>query len=416
MTRKVVLSIKRLWHFCKYLLNVLRLGPLKTKMKLIGVSGTDGKTTTSNFIYSILKRDGKKVGMICTIGVFFGDTKLDSGSHTTTPTYAQMKTYLTSMEERGVEYVIVEATSHGLFQYRLQGLRFVGSVLTNITREHLDYFVDFKSYASAKQLLFGRSEFAVVNVDDVQSGLIQHKKLIKYGVVRPSDFKASNIAPADEGTKFEIEAYGEVKTANINFPGVYNVYNALAASALCRELGISWDSILGGLQDLKSVLGRLDEVELLGCPFKVIVDFAHTPNALKELLTAYRERLESGKIILVFGSAGLRDATKRPLMGSVAVSLCDKVIVTAEDPRTENVKAITNQILKGLSSSDLAKCEKIPDRFLAIKKALEFAKPGDVVLVTGKGHEDTMNLGQGEVPWSDFDAIRKAWLEISGKL
>lgn len=412
----LILGFEQSWHLLKLILVLIKSGPIKTNMKLIGVTGTDGKTTTTNFIYSILKASGKRVGMISTIGAVFDGNELDTGAHTTTPTYAQVKNYLAQMEKNNIEYAVLEVTAHGLFQYRLYGLKFIASALTNITREHLDYFFDMRHYARAKQLLFRNSDISVINADDPESLKISvDGKKVTYAISGSASYKAESVSASSESTSFKLKHGSEEVLITINLPGLYNVSNALAAAALCHELGVDLTSISKGLAVLKYVSGRSEQMLLQQASFKVIVDFAHTPNALERITASCKQKYPESKIRLVFGCAGLRDKEKRPLMGEIAGRLADHVYVTAEDPRTEDVHEICKQITGGMSSEALNKTKVIVDRRSAIKEAMANAGPNDLVLITGKGHEKTMCFGEIEYPWSDQAAVLDVWKELQKK-
>lgn len=361
------------------------------KLKVIGVTGTDGKTTTCYFIYHILRSAGKSVGLLTTVEACVGDKNYSTGLHVTTPTSWRLNKFLADMVATGCEYVVLETTSHALDQHRVGGVKFDVGVVTNVTHEHLDYHGTFERYLTAKGKLLLNSEIAILNADDSSyEGLARfaRKECISYGIDNVADINGSFL----EGITLQL-------------PGKYNKYNALAAIAVANHLDISPIKIKEGLEALVSVPGRMDVV----CekPFKVIVDFAHTPNALRRVLPTVLDLVEpGGRLILIFGCAGLRDHKKRPKMGKIAQELADVVILTAEDPRTEDVTTIMNQI--SMDPSVI----KIADRKDAIEYAIcEIASEGDVVLITGKGHEQSMCFGTKECPWDDKKVAQDALMK-----
>ncbi len=419
MFGRVVLVIKNFWHWAKLFLTIIKYGPIKSPIKLVGITGTDGKTTTANLIYQIIKADGKSVGLVSTISAITGKEELDTGVHTTTPTYNDIKKYLSAMEKNGIEFAVLEITAHGLFQHRVSGLHFVASVLTNITHEHLDYFYSLKAYTNAKRKLFINSEMAVLNRDDSSYTEIA-KNLVNittYSLINnKADFVAKDIHYNSNGSTFKLQSKNS-SILDIETPllGQYNVYNILAAISVTKSIGIREQSILAGIKNTGFLKGRLQQIKLEGADFRVIVDFAHTPNALQNLIINTKRSFKPNKIILVFGAAGLRDKSKRPEMGKVASELSDQFILTAEDPRTESVNSICNDILSGSKVDYKIKGEVIIDRYTAILRALEIAKTNDLVLITGKGHETSMCFGKTEETWNDRDAVVKAWKQIEKK-
>ena len=369
---------------------------------LIGVTGTDGKTTTCHLIYEILKTARIKVGLISTIGAFAGDTEMDTGLHVTTADARLLQPLLARMVKEGITHVVLEVTSHSLDQNRLIGCNFYVGVVTNITHEHLDYHQTFERYREAKAKLVLSTQYSVLNQDDPS---FEYLKSRSKGQVIPY-----------AKTRMEI--------TNPALVGEYNKYNVGAAEAVAKALKISrkagsrfagQDSIIRrALQEFMGVPGRMEEIKwpeacLPAGRFRVIVDFAHTPNALEQVLRELKtQKSKLQKLILVFGCAGLRDHTKRPLMGKIAVKYADKVIITAEDPRTENLDQIYEQIVSKLSTEHLALVTREDDRQKAINMAVAMAKLGDIVVVAGKGHEKSMCFGKTEIPWSDREAVEKA--------
>lgn len=335
------------------------------KLKVIGVTGTKGKTTTCHLIYHILTKLGKKVGLVSSISAKIGDKEIDTGFHVTNPDVLSLQKFLSEMVDVGCEYAVVEVSSHGIDQGRIAGVNFEVGVLTNIASEHLDYHKTLKEYKRVKM--------SFVNSANMQ-------------VISP------------KSTKLKV------------LSGDFNNVNAATAVEVCRSLGFSEQDSISTLDSFELPSGRLEEVQNdLG--IKIYVDFAHTPDSLRAVLT-YLKDTARGRLISVFGCAGERDKLKRPKMGKIASELSDVVILTSEDPRTERSEDIIGQIRSGMKSNPLNVYEII-DRKKAIEFALKSARKGDVVGVFGKGHEKTMNLdGIHEIPWSDQDIIRDLLKEV----
>ena len=378
------------------------------KLKLIGVTGTDGKTTTVNLIYHLLKTAGYKVGLISTVRAVVGTRDYDTGLHVTTPSPTQVRKYLAKMVEAGAEYAVLEVTSHALDQNRVAGLSFEYGVVTNISHEHLDYHKSWGQYVNAKAKLVKNSQVAVLNKDDDSFAYLEEKaggKVISFGFQNKADLKAKGIKLAPFGTHFTLEKENLViKTSLL---GNFNVYNCLAALAVVLDLGVAKETALKGLKTFPSLPGRMQRLED-GQNFTVVVDFAHTPQALEEALKTLR-LLTRRQLIAVFGSAGERDTEKRPMMGKVAIRGADLVVLTSEDPRSEDPNAIMTQIASGVVKNGGVLNKNfwmIGDRKKAIDYAIQkLAKTGDLVAIFGKGHEKSMNIGGVERAWSDQDVV-----------
>ena len=402
------------------------------QLTVIGVTGTDGKTTTVNLIYHILLRAGIRAGMISTVNAIIGGKEVDTGFHVTTPEAPEVQKYLAMMVEAGLTHVVLEATSHGLSQHRVTACNFDVGVVTNITHEHLDYHKTYEDYRAAKGLLFsqlGKVEkkhkiepLAVLNKDDSSFEYLRgvsSANVTAYSLVQETDLCAKNIQSHLDGFSFEIKFRNKLIPVKSHLFGEYNVANCLAAfAATVVGLGVSLEEARTGIESMSGVPGRMEQINL-GQTFSAIVDFAHTPNALKNTLETAR-KMTSGKIIAVFGSAGLRDREKRRIMAKISAQLADITILTAEDPRTESLNDILNEM------GDAAECAgaimnrnlfQVPDRGAAIEKAVQSAKPGDMVIVCGKGHEQSMCFGEIEYAWDDRTALKAALahlLEING--
>ena len=346
------------------------------RLSVIGVTGTDGKTTTCHLIYEILKMAGFRVALISTVAAYIGEEEIDTGFHVTTPDARLLQPLLKKIADMRFTHVVLEVTSHGLDQNRLAGVRFEVGIITNITHEHLDYHQTFENYRQTKTKLLKMAR----------------RPIYKY-----------------EKTK--------IKISNPALPGEYNKYNVGAAEAVVKIFGVQYSVISEVAKNFAGVPGRMEEIRQ-GQPFRAIVDFAHTPNALEQVLTTLKKELGvRSQLILVFGCAGLRDHSKRPMMGRIATKLADVVIVTAEDPRTESLDEIFKQITSPLPSPEFRRggstavegeVFRVDDRQKAINKAVAMAKPGDIVVVTGKGHEKSMCFGKTEYPWSDREALTTA--------
>ena len=397
---------------------------------MIGVTGTDGKTTTCNLIHNVLRTAGIPTGLISTVNAVIGDEVVDTGFHVTTPDAAAVQSLLSQMVAAGMTHCVLEATSHGLAQHRLNGCEFDIAVLTNITHEHLDYHGSLGAYLQAKNMLFdglsssvpkaGIRKLAILNRDDECSYSYIRERLevacVDYGLRMSTNYQGENVRVVESGTCFDViseSATFQVDTALI---GEYNVSNCLAAVAVARSgLDIGIETIQSGISTMPSIPGRMEYIDV-GQEFDAVVDFAHTPNSLRELLRAVKEII-SGRVIVVFGSAGLRDTAKRSLMGSVAAELADVTVITAEDPRTESPLDIMAEIAAGCVKVGGIEGEtfwRMTDRAEAIKFAVDLAGPGDIVLACGKAHEQSMCFGAVEYPWDDRVTMRAAVAERMG--
>ncbi len=406
-------DLKNVYHLFQAVLASIVYGLPAKGLIVIGVTGTDGKTTTASLIYHILRKAGKKTALISTVSAIIDNTEYDTGFHVSTPNPFALQSYLSKAKKTGVTHVVLEVTSHALDQYRVWGIPFKIGVLTNVTHEHMDYHKTYEEYIETKLKLLRMAEVAVVNRDDESYERISKLKSQKSKL---SGEARSRFARQLKSKKFI--TYGLNSESDINskaFPfktkliGEYNTYNVLAAVAACQNLGFPDEVIRKAIADFELPKGRAEVVYDDG--FTVMVDFAHTPNSLRQILQTLRKELsKNARLIHVFGSAGERDESKRSEMGKVSSEFADVVILTAEDPRSESVESIMSQIEAGFVkvSPSKAKPYKIPDRQEAIEQAIKMAKKGDVVLITGKGHEQSMNFGSGEVPWSDHEAVRKA--------
>jgi UDP-N-acetylmuramoyl-L-alanyl-D-glutamate--2,6-diaminopimelate ligase len=400
------------------------------KLRVIGVTGTDGKTTTSNILAAMMRAGGHKVGMITTVNAEIGDRVLETGLHTTTPSPLEVQAFLREMVDAGSRFAVIETTSHALDQERTLGSEYDVAVVTNVTHDHLDYHKTYEAYLAAKGKLFaslsssfhkrGVSKVSVLNAEDRSFEYLKQftaDKVYTYGLSDRFDLWASDVELSVDGTRFVINYNNERGKHRIpvqcSLLGAYNVYNILAAASAALSQNVSGRAIAEGVASIKRIVGRMDPIDL-GQNFKVLVDFAHTPNALKQMLTLTRT-LTQGKVIVVFGCAGLRDQEKRPLMGETAGRLADMTVITAEDPRTEDLNSIMAEVATGAEKAGRREGEgywKIGDRGEAIDFAIRAAKSGDLVVVTGKGHEKSMCFGNTEYPWSDHEAVTQSLKEL----
>lgn len=402
--------VNYLYHLPKAVLASRIYGNPGSDLEIIGVTGTDGKTTTSTLIYHILKTAGRKVALVTTVDAKIGRNNIKTGFHVTSPNPFALQKLLRRMRSQKVRYVVLEVTSHGLDQFRIYPLRPKIAVLTNITHEHLDYHGTFEAYRNTKLKLFKTAEHAVVNKDlpifnDINSRL--PKVLFStYSLFADSQIKPDHVVFESNKTIFKL---GNV-TYTLPMTGEYNLYNALAAISTALLLDISPIDIKRALSSFRGVKGRLDEVENER-GIHTYVDFAHTPNALRSVLTNLKAKLKTGEsLIVVFGAAGQRDASKRPMMGKIAAELADKIVITSEDPRLEDPAEIAKSIISGMPNKKRKEVVVEVDRAKAIDYAInKLAKKGDWVVTCGKGHEESMNLdGFTETPWSEREAIINA--------
>ena len=379
------------------------------KLKLIGVTGTNGKTTIATVLYNMFRSMGHKAGLLSTV-VNYIDGEAVPTDHTT-PDPVTLNELLAKMVDAGCEYAFMEVSSHSVVQNRIGGLRFVGGLFTNITRDHLDYHKTFENYLKAKKLFFDRlpkDAFAITNLDD-KNGLVMTQNTAAtvktYSVQSPADFKAKIIECHFEGMLLNING----KEVNVQFIGKFNVSNLLAVYGAAVMLGKDVDEVLVALSAMKPVNGRF---EALRSPkgFTAIVDYAHTPDALENVLNAIHGVLEGkGQVITVCGAGGNRDKGKRPLMAKEAVRQSDKVILTSDNPRDEEPEDILNDMLAGVTEDQMGKVLIIVDRRQAIKTACMMAQSGDVILVAGKGHEDYQIIKGVKHHFDDKEEIRKCF-------
>lgn len=376
------------------------------KLRLVGVTGTNGKTTIATLLYNMFRKMGHKCGLLSTVCNYIEGEAIPADH--TTPDPIELNRLLAMMVEAGCEYVFMECSSHAIAQKRIGGLRFAGGIFTNLTRDHLDYHKTFENYRDAKKAFFDmlpKTAFAITNADD-KNGMVMvqnTKALVKtYSTRQMADFKARILECHFEGMYLEIDG----NEVGVQFIGKFNVSNLLAVYGAAKMLGKSTQDILLVLSTLKSVSGRLEPIH---SPegYTAIVDYAHTPDALENVLSAIHEVLNGkGSVITVCGAGGNRDKGKRPLMAKEAVKNSDKVIITSDNPRFEEPQDIINDMLAGLNATQMRKVIAITDRAEAIKAACMLAQKGDVILVAGKGHEDYQEIKGVKHHFDDREVLR----------
>lgn len=386
-------------------------GDPTSKLKLVGVTGTNGKTTIATLLYNMFRKLGYKCGLLSTVCNYIEDEQLPT-SHTT-PDPIELNQLLGKMVDAGCEYAFMECSSHAIAQKRIGGLKFTGGIFTNLTRDHLDYHKTFENYRDAKKAFFDslpKGAFAIINADDKNgSYMVQNcKATIKtYSTRTMADFMAKILECHFEGMYLDIDRH----EVGVQFIGKFNVSNLLAVYGAAVMLGEKTEDILVVMSTLKSVNGRLDPVR---SPegFTAIVDYAHTPDALENVLNAIHEVLNGkGQVITVCGAGGNRDKGKRPLMAQEAVKQSDKVIITSDNPRFEDPQDIINDMLAGLDKQQMKKVLSIVDRKEAIRTACMMAKKGDVILVAGKGHEDYQEIKGVKHHFDDKEILRDIFAE-----
>ncbi|MBP7875758.1 UDP-N-acetylmuramoyl-L-alanyl-D-glutamate--2,6-diaminopimelate ligase [Candidatus Woesebacteria bacterium] len=398
MLGMIIYKIKRLYHLVKTGLlegvpEFLRSQKTLRALTIIGITGTDGKTTTSTLLRHLLESADLKVGLISTIGGYVDGEVINTGFHVTSPGPRDLYRMLRLMHQKGCTHVVLEATSHGLYQHRFWGIRPLIAGVTNVTHEHLDYHQTWNEYARAKLLLLSRAKHVYLNDDDESKAFFHRHTWSK----NQTAHYYSRRTALPKIVKKAIDA---------RFPEIYNRSNAILASLIAQKLGVTDEHIAKAIPSFKGVPGRMEIVSKT--PIKIIVDFAHTPNALEQLLRAVRKSLPaSARLIVVFGCAGHRDKQKRPMMGEIAARLADTAIFTAEDPRTEDVWAIMRQMKSGIKVNH-NHVITLADRREAIHFALKsVTQSGDCIVVSGKGHEESMCFGTEEVPWNDSAVIKE---------
>ena len=384
-------------------------GDPTSKLKLVGVTGTNGKTTIATLLYNMFRKFGHKCGLLSTVCNYIEEEAIPA-THTT-PDPIELNELLGRMADAGCEYVFMECSSHAIAQKRIGGLKFAGGLFTNLTRDHLDYHKTVENYRDAKKAFFdglGKDAFAITNADD-KNGMymVQNTKAVvkTYSIRQMADFRARIVECHFEGMYLEIDG----REVGVQFIGKFNVSNLLCVYGAAVMLGKQPEEILVAMSTLKSVNGRLDPIR---SPegYTAVVDYAHTPDALENVLNAIHEVLDGkGKVITVCGAGGNRDKGKRPLMAQEAVKQSDRVIITSDNPRFEDPQEIINDMLAGLNQKQLKKVISIADRREAIRTACMMAEKGDVILIAGKGHEDYQEIKGVKHHFDDHEVVRECF-------
>ena len=398
------------WHLPKAIFYNFYYGFPGRRLTLIGITGTDGKTTTTNLLYHLLNNAGYHTAIISTLGSQIGDQNIPTGLHTTSPDPSVTQKLFHQMVEAGITHAIVEVTAHAIDQYRYYGCHFQISGITNTSHEHLDDFLSLEAYTQTKAKLLINSDFAILNADDqsftkIKSQLFQ--PYISYSIDKKSNLQAKKIKIDSKWLTFDVDQT-QFKT-NSNYQ--YQTYNILLALAVSRKLGISDDIFQKTILNFPEIKGRREEINN-DLKIRTIIDFAHTPAALEKTLSSLRP-ITQGKLICIFGATGGRDQTKRPMMGETVSQIADIAFITSDDTRNEKVEKINEQIIKGRDQKRLKlgkfKYFNISNRQDAFNEAVKISEPGDTIIACGKGHETTILLGSTEYPWSEAEAFRTAF-------
>ncbi len=381
-------------------------GHPEREMIMLGVTGTNGKTSTTYMVKSIAETAGKKVGLIGTIHNMIGDEMFETGR--TTPESVDLFALLRRMADEGVDLVIMEVSSHALVQDRVAGIPFRVGLFTNLTQDHLDYHKTFDAYLEAKKLLFRQSDLAIINIDDayaerMMDGLTLPIKTM--GIQHRADYTAINIDIRTDGVRFHLRTPNGEGPVRMHISGLFSVYNAMGAAAITQSIGISFADILKGLESLSGVAGRLQSVNTNGRPFAVYVDYAHTPDALENVLTSVHA-FAKARIVSLFGCGGDRDRTKRPLMGEIGGRHSDFVVVTSDNPRTENPDDIVKAVELGVQKSGTPYVS-IVNRKEAIAYALSILEPDDILVIAGKGHENYQEINGVKHHFDDREIVEE---------
>ncbi len=378
------------------------------KLKIIGITGTNGKTTTSYLIRQILMMKGLRCDLIGTNQTIVGDEVVESSR--TTPESLDLFELFSKMLATGGEYVVMEVSSHSLELDRVYGVEFETSLLTNVTQDHLDFHKTMENYAQAKAKLFAASKSCAVNLDSDYADLyIENAKgnVLTYSIKKDSIVRAQNIEMSERGVIFDIKRDGEDAKMRLGIPGEFSVYNALAAICACINIGMETEDIQKGLVLAKSVKGRIEVVHT-NTPYTIIIDYAHTPDGLQNIISAVRA-FARARVITVFGCGGNRDAAKRPQMGAIAENLSDIAVVTSDNPRCENPEDIINNILGGMKKDNHT---VIANRREAIKYAMQIAEKDDIIILAGKGHETYQEIDHIKHDFDERVVIKEILAEI----
>ena len=381
-------------------------GHPEKEMLMLGVTGTNGKTSTTYMVKSIAEQAGKKVGLIGTIQNMIGDEVIETGR--TTPESADLFALLRQMADEKVDLVIMEVSSHALVQDRVYGIQYQVALFTNLTQDHLDYHKTFDNYLSAKKLLFSQCDVAVINHDDPHAEKIMEGlecPIYTTGIHTPASYNASEIDIQTSGVRFLLRTPKGESLIRLHISGLFSIYNAMGAAAMMQQAGFSLEQIVSGLEALKGVAGRLQAVNTNGKPFSVYVDYAHTPDALENVLTTVRA-FAKARVLSLFGCGGDRDRAKRPLMGEIGGRHSDYVIITSDNPRAEEPESIVKAIEEGVKKSG-APYTVIVNRREAIAYALSILEENDILVIAGKGHENYQEINGVKHHFDDKEIVEE---------
>jgi UDP-N-acetylmuramoyl-L-alanyl-D-glutamate--2,6-diaminopimelate ligase len=397
------------------------------RLRVIGVTGTDGKTTTVHLISALLGAAGYRTGLLSTVHRKVGDRLSFNDYRFTTPEAPQVQALLADMANARIDYAVLESSSHGLALHRLDGCEYDVAVMTNVTADHLDFHGSREEYLAAKGRLFamldqaadkGVEKVAVLNADEPAAAYfagLTRARVMTYGVEKVADLQATDVSPIEWGSRFRLRTQGNELEVVVGLPGLFNVYNSLAAAVVALSQGMSLAAVKDALESFPGVPGRLERIDE-GQPFTVVVDFAHAPEALRRVLAFLRQRCQ-GQLIVVFGCIGERERPRRAGMGLTAAELADFAVLTNDNPFQEDPQAILAEIAQGLEKAGRHEGHhfvRIPDRREAIAHALAMAVEGDVVLLTGKGHEQSITIGDTVIPWDERRVARELLREMFG--
>ena len=379
-------------------------------LKLIGVTGTNGKTSITYMLKSILECAGYKVGLIGTIQNMIGDEAIPTKN--TTPGVYELNRLFALMKQKGCQYVVMEVSSHALHQKRVCNLSFDAAIFTNLTQDHLDYHITMENYLDAKKMLFKMCKTAIVNSDDDYcEQLIEGLdcKIVSYSLADASTYSAKAVKYYPASVEYELVSNDILNHIKFNTGGKFSVYNSMCAAVTALELGLPISVVADAIKNIEGIKGRAESVPT-GRDFTVIIDYAHTPDGLKNILKTFRD-CEKNRVIALFGCGGDRDKTKRPIMGNIAVRYANYVIVTSDNPRSEDPDKIIKDILEGTSGSAVP-VKVIENRIDAIKYAVSIAEAGDIIVLAGKGHETYQILNTGTIHLDEREIVREALCEL----
>jgi UDP-N-acetylmuramoyl-L-alanyl-D-glutamate--2,6-diaminopimelate ligase len=422
LPKSALIELERTYRKSRAKVVATRYGNPARDLRVIAVTGTNGKTTTVNFLNEILKEAGYKTAMFSTANIEIAGVQTVNDTNSTTATVSKLQKFFHDAKKADVEFALIEATSHALDQYKFAGVPIEMAIMTNLTQDHLDYHKTMENYAAAKAKLFEmQPRFIVLNTDDKYFDYFNKfeasEQKITYGESDLAEVKIKSFKLYKKGSEAKLRIDNNVALEiATNLPGEFNVYNMTAAAAGAYLLGISLQDIQEGIANLEGISGRF-QYATSDLPFEVVVDYAHTPDALEKLLQTSK-KITKNRTILVFGACGDRDREKRPIMGKIAQDLADRIIVTDEENYTEDAKQIREEVIAGFSKKNgklPANIQEIPDRKEAIRKALQIAGKGDTVLITGLGHEVYRIIDGEKTPWNDTEIVREISKEIFKK-